>query len=962
MKLQEADMKLQEVASRWTCVEKTQRDFNGKNRLVERRYMIGTNDETSTALSKGRATDVTCVRRSASVCFGLLEDADSLEGMLRSAGLLSGYTGLQEFYEQLNLYAHIGLAVGAAVYEVAFGVRSNHFSFGLVSFFLSHILLSGFAYTVMYLKQGRIQNKHVLYGVYVPFVVNTVCVMVHADVNYVLITITLILSFAIPTAFDSLRTIFASKKANESRLNRHNLIKLLDSKTSNSAIFDNIQQKIDLFGHHLNVDTVEIAQEVFTAMYSNIKTVELEELAQSAAKLSSKHPHYGTLATRISVFLLYAQTQERFSEVMQNLHDNVNDRTNRHEPLISDATFEIVMNNADILNHVIKHDRDNDLPYFGFKTLERSHLLKKNGKIVERPQHMFMRVAIGIHGEDIEAVLETYDLMSALWFMHATPTLLNAGTTRPQLVSSFLLTLSQGSSDGIFNAFQQCNQLSKSADGMGVNVQKIRAAGIRGPTDGVSLVPLLHIFNNAARFIKQSIIRPGTIAVYLEPWHADVFEVLDLNRDTGSDKACARDLSYALWIPDLFMKRVQTNGKWSLMCPHECPGLEDCWGEKFEALYTKYESEKRYRRQVRACDLWNHIVGAQIETGTPYMVYKDACNRKSNQQNLGTIKGSSVCTGIVEYSASDETAVSNLASIALNRFVDPNHEFDFNKLKAVTKTVTKNLNKIIDINYYPVPEAEKSNKRHRPISIGVQGLADTFQLMRLPYTSKRARQVNKQIFETIYYGALEASAELAGTYGVYETYEGSPVSKGILQHDMWNVTPTNLWDWTPLRSLIQNNGVRNSLLVAVMPDASTAEILGINESIEPYADNVFTHRVLSDTFRIVNPHLLKDLIQLNLWNEDTESRLVAANGSVQNIRGIPSEIKERYKTAYEIRLKDLVGMAADRGAFIDQSQSLNFNLSDDASTRCASMHLCAWKKGLKTGMYKLRPVSSNMPN
>uniref|UniRef100_A0A7E4W725 Ribonucleoside-diphosphate reductase n=1 Tax=Panagrellus redivivus TaxID=6233 RepID=A0A7E4W725_PANRE len=727
------------------------------------------------------------------------------------------------------------------------------------------------------------------------------------------------------------------------------------------VFFDKITSRIAKLCHNLNmdfVDPVEVAKEVIGGMYKGITTVELDELAaRTAASMTMDHPDYAILAARIAVSNLHKQTKEVFSEVMQDLHAYIDDKTNRHAPLVSKETLDIVLKNAKVLNAAIKYDRDYDYTYFGFKTLERSYLLKTGGKIAERPQHMLMRVAVGIHGEDIESAIETYNLMSERWFTHATPTLFNAGTPRPQMSSCFLLTMSEDSVEGIFDTLKQCARISKSAGGIGINVHNIRAAGTRvAGTGGIShgLVPMLRVFNNTARYINQGGKRPGAFAVYLEPWHADVFEVLDLKKNTGADEERARDLFYALWIPDLFMKRVETDGTWSLMCPHECPGLEDCWGEEFEQLYTKYESEKRYRRQVLARDLWKHIVGSQVETGTPYMVYKDACNRKSNQQNLGTIKCSNLCTEIVEYSAPDEVAVCNLASIALNRFVGPNREFDFNKLKAVTKTVTKNLNKIIDINYYPVPEAEKSNKRHRPIGIGVQGLADAFQLMRLPFASEGARRLNKQIFETIYYGALEASAELAGIHGAYETYEGSPVSKGILQHDMWKVNPTNLWDWAPLRKLIKKNGVRNSLLVAPMPTASTAQILGNNESIEPYADNVYTRRVLSGTFQIVNPHLLKDLVDLNLWNEDMKNSLIAASGSVQNIRGIPDYIKELYKTVWEIRQKDIIEMAADRGAFIDQSQSLNLHLPVPTYAHCTSMHFYAWKNGLKTGMYYLR--------
>uniref|UniRef100_A0A7E4VXX6 Ribonucleoside-diphosphate reductase n=1 Tax=Panagrellus redivivus TaxID=6233 RepID=A0A7E4VXX6_PANRE len=728
------------------------------------------------------------------------------------------------------------------------------------------------------------------------------------------------------------------------------------------VFFDKITSRITKLCYNLNmdfVDPIQVTMKVIRGMYKGITTVELDELAaRKAASMTTLHPDYALLAARIAVSNLHKQTKRVFSEVMQDLYDYTHPKTGLHSPLVSKETLDIVLKHADRLNSSIIYDRDYAYSYFGFKTLERSYLIKMNGKTVERPQHLLMRVAVGIHGEDIDSAIETYNLMSERWFTHATPTLFNAGTPRPQMSSCFLLTMSDDSIDGIFDTLKQCAKISKSAGGIGLNVHNIRATGshIAG-TGGVSngLVPMLRVFNNTARYVDQGgNKRPGAFAIYLEPWHADIFEVMDMKKNRGAEEERARDLFYALWIPDLFMKRVETDGTWSLMCPHECPGLEDCWGEKFEELYTKYESEKRFRKQIKARDLWKHIISAQVETGTPYMLYKDACNRKSNQQNLGTIKCSNLCTEIVEYSAPDEVAVCNLASIALNRFVGPNREFDFNKLKAVTKTVTKNLNKIIDINYYPVPEAEKSNKRHRPIGIGVQGLADAFQLMRLPFTSEGARLLNKQIFETIHYGALEASAELAGTLGPYETYEGSPVSKGILQHDMWNVTPTNLWDWAPLRELIKKNGVRNSLLVAPMPTASTAQILGNNESIEPYRTNVYTRGVLSGTFQIVNPHLLNDLVERNLWNDDVKNHLLAGSGSVQNIPGIPDDVKEIYKTVWEISQKDIIQMAADRGAFIDQSQSLNLHLPEPSYAHCTSMHFFAWKNGLKTGMYYLR--------
>ena len=597
--------------------------------------------------------------------------------------------------------------------------------------------------------------------------------------------------------------------------------------------------------------------------------------------------------------------------------------------------------------------------YFGFKTLERSYLLQVDKVVAERPQHMLMRVAVGIHEEDIDAAIETYSLMSEKWFTHASPTLFNAGTPRAQLSSCFLITMKDDSIEGIYDTLKQCALISKSAGGIGLNVHCIRAtgtyiAGTNGHSNG--LVPMLRVYNNTARYVDQGgNKRPGAFAIYLEPWHADILEFLDLKKNTGNEEMRARDLFYGLWIPDLFMKRVEIDGMWSLMCPHDSPGLADVWGEEFEALYEKYEKEGRFRKQVRAQTVWYAIVESQMETGTPYMVYKDHCNRKSNQKNLGTIKCSNLCTEIVEYSSPDEIAVCNLASIALNRFVnEKEHTYDFEKLKHVSKVVTRNLNKVIDVGYYPLPETERSNKRHRPIGIGVQGLADAFILMRHPFESPEAKLLNKQIFETIYYGALEASCELAEKFGPYETFEGSPASQGILQYDMWDVTPTALWDWSVLKQKIGKHGLRNSLLLAPMPTASTAQILGNNESIEPYTSNIYVRRVLSGEFQIVNPHLLRDLTERGLWSEDVKLQIMTNRGSVQGIDGIPQDIKDLYKTVWEISQKVVVEMAADRGAFIDQSQSLNIHMDDATYGKITSMHFQGWKMGLKTGMYYLR--------
>jgi ribonucleoside-diphosphate reductase subunit M1 len=572
---------------------------------------------------------------------------------------------------------------------------------------------------------------------------------------------------------------------------------------------------------------------------------------------------------------------------------------------------------------------------------------------------MLMRVAVGIHGNDIDAAIETYDMMSERWFTHASPTLFNAGTRRPQLSSCFLLTMTEDSIEGIYDTLKLCANISKSAGGIGLNVHCIRARGsfIAG-TNGLSngLVPMLRVYNNTARYVDQGgNKRPGAFAIYLEPWHADVFDFLDLKKNTGKEEQRARDLFYALWIPDLFMKRVETNDNWSLMCPDECPGLADVWGDEFEELYTRYEQEGRARSVVKAQKLWFAILESQVETGTPYMLYKDSCNRKSNQQNLGTIKCSNLCTEVVEYSSPDEVAVCNLASIALPRFVTAERQYDFKKLYEVTKVVTRNLNKIIDVNYYPVPEAQKSNFRHRPIGIGVQGLADAFILMRYAFDSEEASVLNKQIFETIYYAALEASCEIAQLFGPYETYEGSPVSKGILQQDMWDVPdPESLWDWKQLREDIAKHGVRNSLLVAPMPTASTAQILGNNESIEPYTSNIYTRRVLSGEFQVVNSHLMNDLASLGLWNSEMKQKIIAHNGSVQNIDEVPDDLKVLYKTVWEISQKTLINMAADRGAFIDQSQSFNVHMAEPNYGKLTSMHFYGWKKGLKTGMYYLR--------
>jgi ribonucleoside-diphosphate reductase alpha subunit len=698
---------------------------------------------------------------------------------------------------------------------------------------------------------------------------------------------------------------------------------------------------------------------VISGVYQGVTTVELDNLAaETAAYMTTKHPDYAILAARIAISNLHKETKKQFSQVIEDLYNYVNPKTGKKASMISDETYRIVKKHADRLDSAIIYDRDFSYNYFGFKTLERSYLLKIGGRVAERPQHMLMRVAVGIHGEDIDAAIETYNLMSERYFTHASPTLFNAGTPRPQLSSCFILSMSDDSIEGIYDTLKQCAMISKTAGGIGLNVHNIRAAGsyIAG-TNGYSngLVPLLRVYNNTARYVDQGgNKRPGAFAIYLEPWHADIFQFLDLRKNHGAEEARARDLFYALWVPDLFMQRVERNEDWSLFCPHECPGLQDVWGDEFVRLYESYEKQGKARKVVKAQKLWAAIIEAQTETGTPYMLYKDACNRKSNQQNLGTIKGSNLCTEIIEYSSPDEVAVCNLASIALPSFVVDRNTFDFKKLHDVVKVVTRNLNRIIDINYYPVPEARKSNLRHRPIGLGVQGLADAFIMMRMPFDSPPARDLNKRIFETIYHAALEASCELAQRDGPYETYEGSPISQGILQHDMWDVVPSDLWDWDTLREKIRKHGVRNSLLVAPMPTASTSQILGFNECFEPYTSNIYTRRVLAGEFQVVNPWLLRDLVDLDLWNDQMKNRIIADNGSVQRAPGIPDELRQLYRTVWEIPQKAIIDMAADRGAFIDQSQSLNIHIAEPTYAKLTSMHFYGWKKGLKTGMYYLR--------
>jgi ribonucleoside-diphosphate reductase alpha chain len=645
---------------------------------------------------------------------------------------------------------------------------------------------------------------------------------------------------------------------------------------------------------------------------------------------------------------------------MKRLYTYVDPKTGQNAPLVSKETYGIIKANAALLDSTIIYDRDFSYDYFGFKTLERSYLMKLDGKIVERPQHMLMRVSVGIHGEDMEKAIETYHLLSEKWFTHATPTLFNAGTPKPQLSSCFLLTMKDDSIDGIYDTLKQCAKISQSAGGIGLSIHNVRAKGsyIKG-TGGVSngIVPMLRNFDMTARYVDQGGgKRKGSFAMYLEPWHADIFDFLDLKKNHGKEELRARDLFYALWISDLFMKRVEANEEWTLFCPNECPGLADAYGDDFEKLYEKYEKEGKGRQTVKAQDLWFEILEAQIETGTPYMLFKDAANKKSNQKNLGTIKSSNLCTEIIEYTAPDEVAVCNLASIALPMYVnEETKEYDFQKLYDVTYVATKNLNKVIDVNYYPVEEAKNSNMRHRPIGLGVQGLADAFLMMGFPFESEQARKLNRDIFETIYFAAMTASKDIAKVEGTYETFKGSPVSKGIFQYDMWGVTPdSGLWDWDSLKKEVKKHGVRNSLLVAPMPTASTSQILGNNECFEPYTSNIYTRRTLSGEFVVVNKHLMKDLIELGLWSADMKNKLIAAKGSVQNIKEIPDNIKELYKTVWEISQKAIIDMSADRGAYICQSQSLNIHIQDPNFGKMTSMHFYAWKKGLKTGMYYLR--------
>jgi ribonucleoside-diphosphate reductase alpha chain len=729
------------------------------------------------------------------------------------------------------------------------------------------------------------------------------------------------------------------------------------------VMFDKITERIKKLCYGLNelVDPVKVAMRVIEGLYDGVSTSELDNLAaETAASMTIAHPDYAQLAARVAISNLHSNTKKSFSETMKDMYNYVNPRNGQDAPLIADDVYKVIQENAAFLDSHIIYTRDFNYDYFGFKTLERSYLLKINGKIVERPQHMLMRVSVGIHLDDLKSVIETYDLMSKKFFTHATPTLFNAGTPKPQMSSCFLLAMQDDSIDGIYDTLKQTAKISQSAGGIGLSIHNVRATGsyIRG-TNGTSngIVPMLRVFNDTARYVDQGGgKRKGSFAIYIETWHADIFDFLDLKKNTGKEEMRARDLFFAMWTSDLFMKRVQEDSTWTLMCPNECPGLYDVYGDEFEALYTDYEFRGKGRKTIRARELWEKILESQIETGTPYMLYKDAANRKSNHKNLGTIRSSNLCTEIMEFTSKDEIAVCNLASISLPMFIE-NGKFDHEALYNVTKRVTRNLNKVIDRNYYPVKEAENSNMRHRPVGLGVQGLADAFIMLRMPFTSDEAKKLNQEIFETLYFAAVTASMEMAKEEGPYSTFEGSPMSKGEFQYNMWGMKDEELsgrWDWASLRKEVVEHGVRNSLLVAPMPTASTSQILGNNEAFEPYTSNIYTRRVLSGEFIVVNKHLLEDLVKLGLWNEDLKQEIMRHNGSVQNIDKIPQDLKDLYKTVWEMSMKDIIDMSRQRGYFIDQSQSLNLFMQDANYSKLTSMHFYAWQSGLKTGMYYLR--------
>lgn len=733
------------------------------------------------------------------------------------------------------------------------------------------------------------------------------------------------------------------------------------------VMFDKITDRVSKLCYGLNdlVDPVKVAMRVIEGLYDGVTTSELDNLAaETAASMTISHPDYAQLAARIAVSNLHKNTKKSFSETMNDMFHYINPRTGTAAPLLADDVHEIIQKNAQALDSVIIYNRDFNYDYFGFKTLERSYLLKINGKIVERPQHMLMRVSVGIHKEDIASAIETYELMSKKFFTHATPTLFNAGTPKPQMSSCFLLTMKDDSIDGIYDTLKQTAKISQSAGGIGLAIHNVRATGsyISG-TNGTSngIVPMLRVYDMTARYVDQGGgKRKGSFAMYIEPWHADIFDFLDLRKNHGKEEMRTRDLFLGMWIPDLFMKRVQEDTTWTLMCPNECPGLSDVHSEEFDKLYLGYEAAGKGRKTVKAREIWEKILESQVETGLPYMLYKDAANRKSNQKNLGTIRSSNLCTEIIEFTSPDEVAVCNLASISLPMFVE-NRKFDHQKLFDVTKRVTLNLNKVIDRNYYPVIEAENSNTRHRPVGLGVQGLADAFILLRMPFTSDEAKKLNQEIFETLYFAAVTASMELAKVEGPYSTFQGSPISQGEFQYNLWGLKDEELsgrWDWASLRTEVVKHGVRNSLLVAPMPTASTSQILGNNEAFEPYTSNIYTRRTLSGEFIVVNKHLLEDLVELGIWNDSLKQEIMRHNGSVQNIDIIPAHIKELYKTVWEMSMKDILDMSRQRGYFIDQSQSLNLFMENANFAKLTSMHFYAWQSGLKTGMYYLRTKSA----
>lgn len=812
--------------------------------------------------------------------------------------------------------------------------------------------------------------------------------------------------------------------------------------------FDKISNRLKKLMWELdskNINLLKVSQKVIQGLYNKIKTVELDELSsQICANLITDHLDYGTLASRIEISNLHKQTKKKFSLVIEDLYNYVNPNTEEKGSLISKKLYRIVMSNKKKINSSIIYDRDYNYDYFGIKTLQKSYLLKINKEVVERPQHMLMRVAIGIHGKDLDKAIETYNYMSQKYFTHATPTLFNAGTPKPQLSSCFLLQMQEDSIDGIYETLKQTAKISKNAGGIGLAIHNIRSNGsyIKG-TNGHSngIVPMLRVFNNTARYVDQGGgKRKGSFAMYLEPWHGDIFSFLNLRKNHGNEEDRCRDLFLGLWVPDLFMQRVFDDGIWSLMCPNQCKGLHLVYGEEFEKLYTSYEQKGKYLKQIKARRLWNAILDSQMETGTPYMLYKDACNKKSNQQNLGTIQSSNLCTEIIEYTSKDEAAVCNLASIGLPKFIKKSKNFeklkniilygktncmycklaktflenndieytyislddktllenffknnnivdkdktlpkifnddeniggytdlmsflkpyfDFELLGQITQLITRNLDQIIDINFYPIPQTKNSNLKHRPIGIGVQGLADVFYLLKFPFDSDEAKFLNKQIFATIYYHALVASNQLAIEKGRYSSFEGSPASKGLLQFDLWNQKPVDMYDWDQLKQNIIENGLRNSLLLAPMPTASTSQILGNNECIEPYTTNVYIRRTLAGEFICINKHLLKDLMDLGIWNKNLKNQIIQNNGSLQKVSSIPDHIKNLYKTVWEIKQKNIIDMAADRGIYIDQSQSLNIHMSNASHTKLTSMHFYGWKKGLKTGMYYLRTQSA----